>query len=106
MIMTSLEDESSVEAEKICCRILEKFNVEDLMRLVRETSENVYILLHREEKDFCDIFIGNNNKDFGEFIAIPIPKRFAVLEPDKYYFEVTLKANIALALKGEKEFHT
>lgn len=104
--MMTLEDDSSSEAEKICCRILEKINIDDLMKIVKESPENVYILLHKEEKDFCDIFVGNNNKDFGDFIAIPVPKRFAILEPDKSYFEITLKANIALALKGEKDFHT
>ncbi len=104
--MISVEDDSSSEAERICCRIFEKINIDELMKLVKESPENVYIILHKEEKDFCDIFIGNNNKDFGDFIAIPVPKRFAVLEPDRSYFEITLKANIALALRGEKDFHT
>ncbi|AKG91101.1 hypothetical protein GAH_01612 [Geoglobus ahangari] len=104
--MMSLEDESSHEAEKVCCSIFQRFSVDELMRLVRESQEDVYILLHREDRDFVDIYIGKNNKDFGEFIAIPLPKRFAVLEPDRNYFEVTLRANVALALKGEKDFHT
>lgn len=101
----NVEDESS-EADRICDRIFEKINIDELMKIVRESSENVYILLHKEEKDFCDIFVGDNNKDFGDFIAIPVPRRFAILEPDRSYFEITLKANIALALRGEKDFHT
>uniref|UniRef100_A0A7C3YMM1 Uncharacterized protein n=1 Tax=Geoglobus ahangari TaxID=113653 RepID=A0A7C3YMM1_9EURY len=103
--MISVEDLSS-ETERIYCRILEKININKLMKIVKESSENVYIILHKEEKDFCDIYIGDNNKDFGDFIAIPVPKRFAVLEPDRSYFEITLKANIVLALKGEKDFYT
>uniref|UniRef100_A0A7J3TID9 Uncharacterized protein n=1 Tax=Geoglobus ahangari TaxID=113653 RepID=A0A7J3TID9_9EURY len=103
--MISVEDLSS-ETERIYCRILEKINIDKLMKIVKESSENVYIILHKEEKDFCDIYIGDNNKDFGDFIAIPVPKRFAVLEPDRSYFEITLKANIVLALKGEKDFYT
>ncbi len=75
------------------------------MKLVKNSSEDVYLLMHRDDMNFIDIYVGKNNKDFGEFIAIPVPKRFAVLEPDREYFEITLKANVALALKGEKEFH-
>ncbi len=103
--MSTLESEVSQEADDVCSCIFEKFSVDSLMNLVRENKDDVYILLHKEDRDFVDIYIGKNNRDFGEFIAIPLPKRFAVLEPDKNYFELTLRANIAIALKGEKDFH-
>ncbi len=103
--MMVLDEDSSQHVEEVCCGIFERFPVEYLMELARSCSEDVYLLMHRDDRNFIDIYIGRNNKDFGEFIAIPVPKRFAVLEPDREYFEITLKANVALALKGEKEFH-
>lgn len=103
--MMVLDEDSSQEVEEVCCCIFERFPIDYLMDLVKKSSEDVYLLMHRDDRNFIDIYIGKNNKDFGEFIAIPIPKRFAVLEPDREYFEITLKANVALALKGEKEFH-
>ncbi len=103
--MMVLDEESSQHVDEVCCCIFERFPVDYLMKLVKNSSEDVYLLMHRDDMNFIDIYVGKNNKDFGEFIAIPVPKRFAVLEPDREYFEITLKANVALALKGEKEFH-
>ena len=99
-----LEDESSKLAEKICCAVFEKIDKKELMQLVKEKKE-VYLLLHRETKEFYNVYVGENNKDFGEFLAIPVPKRFVLLEPDEEYFEVALKANIAIGIKGERDFH-
>lgn len=100
-----LEDESSRLAEEICNEIFEKIDKKRLMRLVKENKE-VYLLLHKETREFYNVYIGENNKDFGEFLAIPVPKRFVLLEPDEEYFEVALKANIAIGIKGEKDFHS
>ncbi|MBE8540495.1 hypothetical protein [Geoglobus acetivorans] len=106
--MISLDDEisGSIESEvnKVCCRVFEKYSIDQLMEMVRG-RENVYLLLHRDDREFVDIYVSNNGVDSSEFIAVPVPKRFAVLEPDKNYFEITLKANIALALRGERDFH-
>ena len=100
-----LEDESSRLAEEICNEIFEKIDKKRLMQLVKENKE-VYLLLHKETREFYNVYIGKNNKDFGEFLAIPVPKRFVLLEPDEEYFEVALKANIAIGIKGEKDFHS
>lgn len=106
--MIDLEEEVSSnlesDVEKICCQLFQKYSLEKLMELAK-SSENIYILLNREHYEFLDIYRSNNGVDSFEFIAIPVPKRFAVLEPDKNYFEITLKANIALALRGERDFH-
>ncbi len=103
--MMVLDDESSQHVDEVCCCIFERFPIEYLMELVRNNSDDVYLLMHREDRNFIDIYIGKNNKDFGEFIAILVPKRFAVFEPDKNYFELTLKANVAMALRGVRDFH-
>ncbi len=99
-----LEDESSKLAEEICCSIFRKISKRELMNLVRE-KRDVYLLIHKETGEFYNVYVGENNKDFGEFIAIPVPKRFALLEPDENYFEMALKANIAIGIKGERDFH-
>ncbi len=92
--------------------LISKYRLEDIMRLVKENKNcTVYISLTRENPMDVDIVVDKEGKYSyccGDVLMIPIPKKFAVLEPDKKYFEMTLKANIFLALMkaDEKELHT
>ncbi|HIP58676.1 MAG TPA: hypothetical protein EYH00_05175 [Archaeoglobus profundus] len=88
-----------------------KYSIEDIMNIVRENKNyTVYISLNRRNPWNVDIVIdkeGRFNYRCDEDMMIPIPKKFAVLEPDKKYFEMTLKANIFLAVikADKKELH-
>jgi len=81
------------------------------MRMIRDNpSANFYIIVSREDPLKVEIKVDRNGDyryEYGKRLVIPIPKRFAVLEPDENYFRQTLKANISLAVNGakEKELH-
>jgi hypothetical protein len=106
-----LESESLRLANVIYGRLLSKCRVKDLMKIVRDNpSANVYIIASRSDPLRVEIKIDKNGHyryENGERLVIPVPKRFAVLEPDENYFRQTLKANIFLAVNGaeEKELH-
>ncbi|HIP62836.1 MAG TPA: hypothetical protein EYH04_01765 [Archaeoglobus profundus] len=91
--------------------LISKYSIEDIMNIVRENKDyTVYISLNRSNPWEIDIVIdkeGRFSYRCDEDMMIPIPKKFAVLEPDKKYFEMTLKANIFLAvIKADKrELH-
>ncbi len=95
------------ESDKIFKSITEYITVKELIELVRECKDkSIYILLNKEDREFRNIHVDSKEiNDFENMIVIPVPKRFAVLEEDEEYFERTLKANIELALRGEKEFY-
>ncbi len=91
--------------------LVSKYRIEDLMKLVRENKDcTVYLTLTRDNPMDVEIVVdreGRYSYCCGDVLMIPIPKKFAVLEPDKKYFEMTLKANIFLAIMkaDEKELH-
>ncbi len=90
-------------------RVLSKCRIRDLMKMIREKPEmEFYIVVERRNPLNVEILIDKEYRyECGEKLIIPIPKRFAILEPDENYFRQTLKANIFLALIGarEKELH-
>lgn len=90
-------------------RILAKCRIRDLMKMIREKPDKeFYIVVERKNPLKVDIIVEDEKMyECGERLVIPIPKRFAILEPDENYFRQTLKANIFLALRGaeEKELH-
>jgi len=106
-----LESDNIRLANIIYGRLLSKYRIGDLMRIVKENSEhNVYLIAERSNPIKVEVEVdkkGTYKYQNGEKLVIPIPKRFAVLEPDENYFRQTLKANIFLALNGadEKELH-
>ena len=113
--MNSCElEESSHQrlVDKIYHGLISKYRIEDIMRIVKENRDcNVFIASTREDPMEVDIVVdkdGVYSYCCGDVLMIPIPKKFAVLEPDKKYFEMTLKANIFLAIMkaDEKELHT
>ncbi len=108
-----LEDPHQHElVNRIFGGLVSKYKIEDLMKLVKENRDcTVYIALTRDNPMDVDIVIDREGKYSyccGDVLMIPIPKKFAVLEPDKKYFEMTLKANIFLAVMraDERELHT
>ncbi|HID43515.1 MAG TPA: hypothetical protein EYP30_07060 [Archaeoglobaceae archaeon] len=98
-------------ADNICSRLLSKHCVEDLMEIVsKNRNKDVFILASRSKPDKVSVIVDIDEKygySSGEPLFIPLPKKFAVLEPDKKYFERTLKANILLTVlqADEKELH-
>jgi len=106
-----LECESLRLTNVIYGRLLSKYRIRDLMKMIREKpNEDFYIIVNRSNPLKVEIRRDRDGRyryKSGEELVIPIPKRFAVLEPDENYFRQTLKANIFLALNGadEKELH-
>jgi hypothetical protein len=98
-------------ADRIYGGLISKYRIEDIMNMVKENKDcTVYISLNRGDPRDVNIVIdreGRYRYCCGETLMIPIPKKFAVLEPDRKYFEMTLKANIFLAVMkaDEKELH-
>ena len=111
MDTSQLEPPSVKLADEICKYLLSTHTIEELMETVRKNRNwNVYICTKRTDPSHIEILIDKENKHCyrcDEILMIPIPKKFAVLEPDKFYFEMTLKANILLAVQGarEKDLH-
>lgn len=98
-------------ADNICSKLLSKHCVEDLMEIVsKNRNRDVFILASRSKPDKVSVIVDVDEKycySSGDPLFIPMPKKFAVLEPDKEYFERTLKANILLSVlkADEKELH-
>ena len=104
------EDEASQKLAEIIFRSLtSKHSLEDVMKVVKENKDRtVYIVVSRDEPETVSLVADVAGKySNGEILAIPIPKKFAILEPDRNYFEQTLRANIFLAVMGvdERELH-
>ncbi len=98
-------------AETIFSSLFTEYGIRDLMGIVaRNRDKDVYVLATRDEPEKADIVIDMDkgySYSFHDPLCIPVPKRFAILEPDKNYFEMTLKGNILLSLMevDEKELH-
>ncbi len=104
MQVSLLADPCLEECDEIYYNIVEKVPIRELMRIVREYRDrDIYIVIDRKTRKFFDLTFSVYEGE--DLMFVPVPKRFAVLEPDEHYFEVTLKANIVLALKGERDYH-
>ncbi len=105
--LSGIEMRNERLANVIYGRLLSKCKVKDLMKMIRENpNANFYIIASRRDPLRVEIKVDKNSNyryENGERLVIPIPKRFAVLEPDENYFRQTLKANISLAVSGAKE---
>jgi len=79
------------------------------MKIVKENKDRtIYIVVSRGEPETVSLVADEAGRySSGEVLSIPVPKKFAILEPDKNYFEQTLRANIFLAVMGvdERELH-
>ncbi|MFO7966591.1 MAG: hypothetical protein R6U44_03225 [Archaeoglobaceae archaeon] len=98
-------------AETLSSSIFTSYGIRDLMGIVaRNRDKDVYVFASRDEPQKANIFVDTDDQysySFDDPLCIPVPKKFAILEPDKNYFEMTLKGNILLSLLGvdEKELH-
>jgi|Deesub1362B_J571_1020462.scaffolds.fasta_scaffold04256_2 hypothetical protein len=98
-------------ADNICTSLLEKHCIEEIMEIVsRNRNISVFIFASRSKPDKVSVITdldGKYSYSHGDPLFIPLPKKFAVLEPDKKYFERTLRANILLTVleADEKELH-
>lgn len=98
-------------AENLYSSLFTSYGVRGLMNIVaKNRDKNVYVFASRNDPENASVIIDTDNKhsySFNETLYIPVPKKFAILEPDKHYFEMTLKANILLSLleADEKELH-
>ncbi|AGK61877.1 hypothetical protein Asulf_01911 [Archaeoglobus sulfaticallidus PM70-1] len=98
-------------ANQIMFCLVNKYSIEEIMDITRKnSSKNIYIMVSKRNPEKVSLFVdhnGNLSYCCDDPLLIPIPKKFAVLEPDKDYFEITLKANICLALMraSEKDLH-
>ncbi len=102
--MQTLVDSCVEECDEIYVEIVSKIPLRELMDIVRNYKEReLFLRINRKKKKLESITFSAGNEE--DCIYVPIPKRFAVLEPDEHYFEVTLKANIVLALRGERDYH-
>ncbi len=107
---TKVEDESKQNlAERIFEVLTSKHSVEDVMKTVEDNKDKtVYIVVSRDNPDAVELVVDDSGRySSGRVLSIPVPKKFAVLEPDRNYFEQTLRANIFLAVTGaeEKDLH-
>lgn len=98
-------------AETVCSSLFSKYSAEELMAIVEKNrGRSLFVLTTRENPGRVSVIVdteGKYNYSAQEPMFIPVPKKFAILEPDKNYFEMTLRANILLAVLGadEKELH-
>jgi len=105
------EEPSLRLADKICSSLFSSYTIDEIMDIVREhRDKSVFIYVRRDDPASVRILVDSNGKHCyrcGRILMVPIPKKFVLLEPDKLYFEMTLKANIMLALRGaqERELH-
>lgn len=94
-------------ADEILSLILKKYSIEELMKIVASNGrKNVYLYFKRQNPRSVKLLVDNGNRHryrCDDVICVPVPKRFALLEPDPAYFEVTLKANLILAFRGADE---
>ncbi len=104
-------DINSKLADIILENLMKVYTIEEIMQTVRKNRDkSIYLCVKRSKPEMPKIFVdsnGNHRYRCDETLLIPIPKKFVILEPDKLYFEMTLRANIMLALNGaeEKELH-
>ncbi len=112
MESTDLElDSTSKLADTICSNLLNSYTIEEIMDTVaRNRDKAIYVYVKRSKPDSVRIVVDSNGKHCyrcDDVLLIPVPKKFVLLEPDKVYFEMTLRANIFLAVKGaaERELH-
>lgn len=104
-------DTNSKLADTIMENLMKVYTIEEIMQMVKKNSDKgVYLCVKRSKPESPKIYVdsnGNHCYRCDETLLVPIPKKFVVLEPDKLYFEMTLRANIMLALNGaeEKELH-
>ncbi len=104
-------DSSSKLADAICSKLLSSYTIEEIMETVAKNRDKpVYVYVKRDKPESARIVVDSNGRHCyrcDDVLLIPVPKKFALLEPDKMYFEMTLRANIFLAVKGaeERELH-
>jgi hypothetical protein len=117
--MTELEEEHRITAPPqilelgniIVEKLLEKYPVKELMEIIKKnSSKGLFVAVSRENPEKVSLIVDTTGKFCyccEEPLLIPIPKKFAVLEPDTAYFENTLRANIYLALMkaSHEELH-
>lgn len=100
-------DINSKIADSIVKNLINSYTIDEIMDLVRKNKDKaIYICVKRCKPEKVKIFVDSNGKHCyrnDETLLIPIPKKFVVLEPDKTYFEMTLRANVLLALNGAEE---
>lgn len=105
------ETDNSKLVDTIIENLTKVYTIEEIMQIVKKNSDKgVYLCVKRSRPESPKIFVdsnGNHCYRCDETLLVPIPKKFVILEPDKIYFEMTLRANIMLALNGaaEKELH-
>jgi hypothetical protein len=98
-------------ANEIIINLTKKYSIAEIMKLTKEnSSKNVYVVVSKEDPEKVNLIVDHTEKFCyccDDPLFIPVPKKFAVLEPDVAYFERTLKANIFLALMeaSESELH-
>jgi hypothetical protein len=94
-------------AEKIITGLLDSYPIEELMKMVKENStDSVYIITSKRNPEKVRVIVDSSGKFkycCQDPLFIPLPKKFAVLEPDKNYFERTLRANVFLTLMEASE---
>ncbi|WP_202320329.1 hypothetical protein [Archaeoglobus neptunius] len=104
-------DTNSKLAESIIENLMKTYTIEEIMDLVRKNKDKkVYVCVNRKKPEGAKIFVDSNGSHCyrcDDTLLIPVPKKFVILEPDKMYFEMTLRANVLLALNKakEKELH-
>ena len=104
-------DLSSKLANAICDKLLNSYTIEEIMEMVAKNRDKpIYVYVKRDKPESVKLVIDSNGKHCyrcDDVLLIPVPKKFVLLEPDKMYFEMTLKANIFLAVRGveERELH-
>jgi len=98
-------------AELIYGVLLSKYSIEDIMAMVKKYKDKtLFVVASRGSPRKVSLIVDNEGRycySSNSLLFIPVPKKFAVLEPDKHYFEQTLRANILLAVLGadERDLH-
>ncbi len=98
-------------AETRLSSLFSYYDIRNFMGFVaRNRDKDVFVLANRDEPEKASIVVDTDNQysySPRDPLCIPVPKKFAVLEPDKNYFEMTLRGNILLSLLevDEKELH-
>ncbi|RLI78211.1 hypothetical protein DRP07_11300 [Archaeoglobales archaeon] len=98
-------------ANEIILNLTRKYSIGEIMKLIKDnSSKNVYVVVSKGNPEKVNLIVDHMEKFCyccDDPLFIPVPRKFAVLEPDAAYFERTLKANIYLALMkaSENELH-
>ncbi len=104
-------DTNSKLADSIVKNLIDSYTIDEIMNLIRKNKDKpIYVCVKRGKPETAKIFVDSNGKHCyrcDDTLLIPVPKKFVILEPDKMYFEMTLRANVLLALNGaeERELH-